>query len=787
MFLTTNHFKPRVIVYSWRHPRPLHVTSLCVSVQAGRSMAGSTADTSTWSMLSASETYLIDKGDWVQIDGVDIDGRIEHFWFGRIQSATHGERPMGLGGGAVINSSFTAETWGAVFREFHKEMQLAWQLYVRDMMAATDAVKHDPPPFLGLLVALLQDSNVFFPPYQAVGIVLQFLARYGGTLRQEFRLPPSFHKGGSIPLHWMIGRLNRTRKDGTQEPMRYSFQQPSGNDDEFVSTETFGGPLYEKWKGPADAYQTDARAWNFAAIAADAEPLEADPESSAWGLQDWKRYFDACKYYQSGRDVLQEASRMDDTADCWTSATDLSDAAWCNLHCTMVEIADFPPLTGSFEAHDGLVFDRRFLLSVSFKPHAHPVYQAAGTDAVSPIVDPYGSGTDKRIEADATGYSLCPKFVVDAGALEGIDLPTSADKIFSYWMTLPRSELWRGDWVDPIVIGASTNWTVPIIDNQIMGKWGHRPNETMTRYFLDRSGKSLIQHIVRKTLLQYAWTVAASSRFAGAFTMPGYDANVPRPGDVGIVRGTIDSGRETLDPSSGGLFPRGNVNNIRTMVDLIEGKASEIQEALSIFIEAVTLTWTLNDQSGLWESSVFCQYSHGQMVSVSSDYDPTADTGKPYKRFFDWDEVKLQVNYWLPWKWDVGKVLADLPIDIDEPLAPKIAETMEELTSMRATSTEPEVVPQPEPAPSAPMARKKATPKPRKARVQPQKAQPSPALLYSGGMESPIDPGFGQTLIPPPDKTAPKPLPGQAPSSHSTVDDYGLEYRGTGGIGRITP
>ena len=777
-FRTSNHAKPLMICYSWRDPKPVHLTPVCTTAQATRSITASTTDTATWSALAAPETYRIEKGDWIQIDCTDVDSNQEHYWFGRITSVHHGQRSLGEGGGAQILSSFSAESWGAVFHEFHKEYQLAMQLWVRDCMAADDSKLVTPPPTLAMLTALVKDAHLVFKPYQAVSIVMQFLARYGGKLRQEFWLPPSFHHGRSIPLHWMICKINRTRLDGTQAPLKFSRQKGGSPDPSSMSTEIPDIPKIAKWIGEPDAYELDADDFNFAAVAASSSATEPDPDGTAWTLQDWHGYFTACTYYQSGFDAFGEATKLEDTQDCWNLAMGAADPAWCSLSCTMVEKVDFPPLTGTFEAHDGTKFDRKFLLSVSFKPHPHPVYRAADTTTAPPIIDPYVGGGAKRVEADATGYSLCPKFVLDAGACDGLDMPSSADQIFSYWITTARSELYQGPWYEPIAAGALNNWVIPVIDNKIMGKWGHRPNETVTRYFLDQGGKSFWSHLIRKTLLQYAWTVSGGSKFTGGWNMPVFHANVPRPGDVGIIRGNIDTGRETLDPGPDGFMPR--TGDAFSTSSLIEGTGASVSEALSVFVESTQLTFTLDQDAGRWDSSCFCSYSQGQMVSVDSDYDPVAQLGVPYRRFFSWAELGIAIRYWLPWRWDVGKTLADLPLDADPPFPPAMQQALDALTPMRDVVKEPETLPEPEPIERPPPAAKKAVPTARRKRIAETPAtpaQPQGGFNFADYIGPPEKPN---PVIPPP---PPKPvgLPKSAPKPET---DLFNESIGTGGVWR---
>lgn len=704
--------RPRVIVYSYQYPKPINLTPLCTAVQCNRSIAGSTAETAILRVARSAEAYILAEGDWVQIDQTDLDGRVEHIWFGRFSSVKHGFTTMGEGGGAKISTTLTATCWGTVFKEFHKEMRMAWQLFLRDMAGLTDLMQEDvaPPAMLVMLAAILADEGVNVQPQRAVSMVMQFIARYGGTLRQQFWLPASFYNGKMIPLHWLICKMNRTRLDGTQQAI-----VPVGN--------------------PLPNYVSDPDAFNFAVAAAGA--METENTQSAWTVSDWKVYFDRCAYYQSGHDLLTEVVREEQDADCWTMMNDMGDTAWCQLACSMVEKIEHKGLTGTFTAHDSTEFERKFLLTVTFKPHTHPVYYAKTPAELAPRKDPEGGDDAFKIEADATGYSLCPKFVVNADMVQSFDMSHSAENVFTYWMTMPRSSLWSPAWIDGVALSAAMNFQIPIIDAPTMGKWGHRPNETTTRFFLggaDSKAKDVIYgFLIRKTLLQYAWTVQGARLLNGGFNIPGFSANAPRPGDVGYIRGTVQSSGEALDRSGSGLVPHASISDDTSSSQMLaEGSGQAAGKAMSVYVESTTYTMQQDAGSGSWTSSTFCQYSHGQDVEVVADFDPVASFGVPYHRFFDASEVGLDVRHYLPWRWDVGSLLKTLPLDIDTPINPAHVAPLE----LNAQDPDP-----PLPAtPAAPPETKKPAPAVKKRKKTIIKGKPPVIEPFSGIMTSELQP-----------------------------------------------
>lgn len=726
-FVSQQTIAPRVIVYSHRYAAPIDLTPICAAVQAGSSTTSSTTSSATVRMLRSPEAYLVEKGDWIQIDATDQQGRYEHLFFGQIKQDAHSSSVLGEGGGARVTPTLMAVTWGAVFQAFVRDVRLALQLFGRDLAAQGEGLAGLAPgklPTLAMLAMLLgHDDGFTVQPQRALSIVMQFLARYGGTMRQEFWLPASFANGSAIPLHWLICKLNRVRLDGSQVPL-------------VVDNAGLSSLKYNP--GAAYNYAPDDEDFNVALRMAQSLRLEDDTAESAWQLVDWAKYFDACKYYQSGYDFLNEAVEWEDSADCWTLMQEMGDLPWCELRCQLVEKIEQAPLTGIFRAHNGAEFHRNFLLSVSFKPIPHPSYKPVAASELPPRSDQAGG---LLVEADTTGYDLCPKFVVNANAVTGFDFRRAVDDVFSYWMTLPRSALWAGEQYDPIGFASQTNWVIPIINNAVMSKFGHRPNETQTRFFFGKAGATaLTPYLVRKTLLQYAWTNRAGGIGRGGFNLPMFSACVPRAGDVAILRGNVTGSSETLDRDPAGqLAGRQAIGGQTSLQTAVEGKGAGQMLALSVYAEQTTWTMQVSAETGVWQGSTFVAYSHGQDVEVLSDMDPIVFAGMPYHRGMSWDELRLSVRYWLPWLWDVGAELEKLPIDAPDPLDETFTQALDDLPPQTQQVVERDALPQPTQAstPKAPAAPPKRKRKPKNKVVQTKPAAAAPQAAQSDG-EGPL-------------------------------------------------
>ena len=524
---------------------------------------------------------------------------------------------------------------------------------------------HPPGTAFGPALAADVPWAVFAPTWVQVSMIMEVLARYGGSMRQPFDLPESFMPGkGAVSLLSLICKLNHRRKNAAGDPLR---------PEDLVADGLFAADLPNH---------------NVAFLAGLVNRADATWVNSSWLLCDWQTTFAAMpQQYPVANAILDELLQIDGEGSVWAAMNEYADAPWTQLYCSLVESIDYHGSAVQLTAHDGTLFERRFLLAVSLYPTPHPVFQSLPT----PIV------TDERgyaaVQADATGYAHRPTTLIHVEALESSNVRRSIDTLHNYWSVLPMDASFRGiAQYDAAWMGRLSSWRFPIIDQENVRVYGYFPLELETKFWLTPAGGEFWPLLARKTALQYAWTANSCNEVSGTFSFPLSSANVPRPGDVLLVVGDrTDSSTVVQGPMAQVRKPQVKPTNISALLD---GRPGPSGGALSAYVESVSVSMTTDPETGLCSGTVSVTVSHGQVAVVPGAAEHIEHAGG-YARVVQLSELHLAAQWWLPYVWpiDIFLRLVGLNAAIPDPtlavrtatLAQSWAPVVRETATHRAT------------------------------------------------------------------------------------------------------
>ncbi len=625
----------RVIAYTYEFAKPINLTPYVTQLSAQLTMAASTRDTTTIAADGVEVPRWLAVGDWIQIDLVPQDGPTEHVFFGSVKAIGTPFERLGEGGGVSISTTITVETWAAALETWRKDVRAYFQLRARDLVSGAPDFATSFPT----LAAIAADvpGAIAAPPWVQVAMLMEVLARYGGTMRQPYDLPESFLPGqGAISLLSLICKLNHRRKNGRGDVLRPADQIAGG------------------------IHATDLPNHNVAFVAGLANRADESWANSAWLLSDWHRTFVAHPHYPIGNAIMDELLQIDGQGSVWAAMSEYADTPWTQMYASLVEAIDYHGSAVTLEAHDGTTFERRFLLAVALHPVPHPVYQSTAT----PIV------TDDRgfasVEADATGYGHRPIVIAHVGGLESANLSRSLDTLHNYWSVLPMDAAFRGiAQYDAAWLGSVSSWRFPIIDADSVRVHGYLPMELETKFWLDPTATSFWTILARKMALQYAWTAHGCNEVRGSVTMPLRTANIPRPADVLLLVG---------DRSTGSIHHAGDTATGRNhavaspLSALLDARPGPDGGALSGYVESVQLVISVDPRSGLVSGSVDVQITQGSIATLPGGAEHAARHGG-YNRVVQLSEVGLAARWWLPYSWgiDIFLRLQGLEVSNNDP------------------------------------------------------------------------------------------------------------------------
>lgn len=638
---STNAARFRVIAYTYEFDTPLNLTPYVTSVQSSATLDSSTKDQATIAVLGVDPPKWLTVGDWIQIDLIDLDGSVEHVFFGPLRSITAAADVIGSGGGTAISNSLTVDTWANVFHAWRKDTKAFLQLRARDVVEGAPGIATAFPTLAAIAADV--EGAIWAPPWVHVSLLMEVLARYGGTMRQPFDMPASFtpDEGGAISLLSMICKLNQRRKDSAGSPLTPADQINGG------------------------LFATDLPNHNVAALAALANRADEAWAKSVWALTDWHATFEALPEYPVANAVLDEIMQIDGEGDLWSAMMEYSDAGWTQLYCALVESIDYNGSARTYTAHDGTEFTRSFLLAVSLHPVPHPTYRGGPTDIV----------TDERgysaVPADSEGYDRRPKVVIHVGALESSGLTRSLDNHHNYWSILPQDSAFKGiAQYDAAWVGRLSSWRFPIVDTESIRVYGYLPLEMDTKYWMRPDGSEFWPLLARKTALQYAWTVHGCNEITGTISIPLTRANIPRPADVLLLVGSRDS-PSVVFAQGAGTPARDDAVAASATSAVLDAHPAGGSGALSGYVEAVHLQMSVDEQSGAVAGSVSIQISHGHTADVPNGVEAVSNAGG-YRRVAQLSEIGLTATWWLPYQWgiDIFLRLTNLPAGTQDATLP---------------------------------------------------------------------------------------------------------------------
>jgi hypothetical protein len=682
---------PGVFAYSYEWKEPINLTDYVVGVTGSLSIVGSTQDRISITMKGAIDSELLSLMDWIQLTFYsEASNPPAHIFFGRISSISHGSAPMSATG-IMTTTTITAVTWAAFMLSTATEHRRWLPLYLRGQYKDAPTVStwshaeglsigtddsivklEDVPTLATLMVALdekLRDGGrqgLIPDPMTAVQLWAEMWIRFGGPLRQEFEMPVSFADGKSYPLHNFVAKVNRTKLKGDQTrkgiPLDTAKDGKGEQDTEFDRKMNLSRPFAESWYKEEDDDRTRKK--------------------SAWvEFFDWGSYWRDCEYYTPGRCMMKDAIRWGHEKPLWGGMHDYSDPGFTELFCSLIEHAEIPKsgLSGEAEAHDGLMFDRDFLPTIVFRPMPHPTYPL--DREVKPIENDFGTSIT---EADATGYKLCNKLMLDVNSLVGLNMNQNGTDLRTSWVVKPEAALLgdKGAAFEDGFITAATGYKIPLYDEKAMDVYGWLPQESQTKYWMlppdpdlalrpdEMRPKEAFDVLVLKTYLQHAWTIRALDTYQGEIRFKAFNHDIPRPGDVGFLVGQpLTPGRLVIP---GNEFPliqadesAPNVGTqaqtraaVHSMASVLNG---DNNYAFSFYVEGVGFSVTTSEESATHETVVTVSFSHGQLITLGSEETDangqrkTKDIlkGKPYKRFVDYSEVGIDPKWWLPYTFDI--------------------------------------------------------------------------------------------------------------------------------------
>lgn len=708
--ITRNSLELRIVVYSFHQDAPINLTHHVASVTASRSISKSTEDEMTVSLKTAAAALTVQEGDWIEMSLIDRPmGLTEALWFGQIIDITLATSTIDPSGGTSEVSTIRALFWGSALTRFVQDLRTFMRVNAESLFAPGDGGFTQPEvgvdvggktvPFskAGLApvatvslpsLAYIAQGKLFGHSWQAVQLILHYLARYGGTFGQRLWLPQSWTgQRENVPLIELVTLITQTRMPrdeiqrpnwGGADPFDQSLIARLSDLDrgDFAAGAALGAAAGAAL-GVADVALFGAVAGATLGAATADSSLGRIGITSHWPTSDWYNTFRRQSAYLHSLGMFRDFLQYDLKNNLWELATDYSDPAFTELFCTLLERADFgtlkttidirEPLFGSMMSHQ-----RAYIPTIAMRPMPHPTYR--DVFGVPQLVHTISG--EPMFVADRTNYEKnCHKFAVHAGHLSGSHFRRGLNEIYTYVTVLPQDqELRQLEDFDAAWLLKESGGVLPILDEEHQQHYGYLPLELRTRYYWDRrklinpfagqvvtqgdsvtipnpdgpgttqyfvEPKPIWQHIGSKILAAYAWSVRAFDRFTGSFDMPIIEANVPRPGDVGYIF-EHDSNRRSADASRG---PSGR--SIIFDQELGDG-------ALSVYVESATYNVAVNAANNVVFGNVAIQYSHGQWVKT-----PPPRIA-PYVRFRDYSEVGIDPFYYLPARPELPALLDEI-------------------------------------------------------------------------------------------------------------------------------